>query len=124
YGMDSVKWLDRIVVSRAVLPTNQMAYLELIQAPSGEIEKRPLPRVQVKSLILSPENGAVLRHGKVKTRGLAWSGQGQIALVEVSPNGGVNWQPATIDRSVPYEWAWWHLELDLSRLGAVELVCR
>jgi len=124
YGMDAVKWLERIVVSKTALPANQMAYLELTESPSGEYESRPLPRVQVKSLILSPEDGAVLRHGKVVTRGIAWSGQGQIAKVDVSADGGVTWQPATIDRAATYEWAWWRSELDLNRLGAAELVCR
>src|SRR6202158_154597 len=124
YGMDAVKWLERIVVSKTALPANQAAYLELTQGPTGEYESRPLPRVQVKSLILSPENGAVLRHGRLQTVGIAWSGQGQIAKVDVSPDGGAEWRPAIIDRTAPYEWVWWHCELDVKRLGAVALAGR
>lgn len=124
YGMDAVKWLNRIAVSRTELPSNQMAYLELIQGPSGEPEGRPLPRIQVKSLILSPKNGAVLRHGKVQSRGVAWSGEGPIARVDVSADGGLNWQPATVDHGSLYDWSWWQTELDLSRPGHVELACR
>lgn len=124
YGMDAVKWLKRIVVSKTALPSNQMAYLELMQGPSGEPQGRPLPRMQVKSLILSPRNGAVLPHGKVQSRGIAWSGEGKIAQVDVSADGGLNWQPATIAAGSPYDWSWWQAELDLIRPGQVELVCR
>jgi DMSO/TMAO reductase YedYZ molybdopterin-dependent catalytic subunit len=124
YGMDAVKWLERIVVSKTALPSNQMAYLELRQTASSEPEARPLPRIQVKSLILSPENGAVLRHGKVQTRGVAWSGEGQIARVEVTADGGINWQPATVERGSLYDWGWWQSELELRRPGAVKLICR
>jgi sulfite oxidase len=124
YGMDAVKWLERIVVSKTELPSNQMAYLELTQGSSGEPEGRPLPRVQVKSLILSPKNGAVLRHGKIQSRGVAWSGEGQISRVEVTADGGRNWQPATVEHGSLYDWSWWETELDLGRPGHVELACR
>jgi DMSO/TMAO reductase YedYZ molybdopterin-dependent catalytic subunit len=124
YGMDAVKWLERIEVSKTALPSNQAAYLEISQTASGELERRPLPRVQVKSLILNPENDKVLFHGKLEMNGVAWSGEGQIAKVEVSADGGVTWQAATLKRSGLYDWSWWQSELVLSRPGAVELVCR
>jgi DMSO/TMAO reductase YedYZ molybdopterin-dependent catalytic subunit len=124
YGMDAVKWLERIVVSKTELPTNQTAYVELTQGPSGEIETRPLPPIQVKSLILSPENRAVLHPGKVITRGIAWSGAAKIAKVEVSADGGISWQSATLDCGGRYEWALWQSELNLNRPGAADLICR
>ena len=124
YGMDAVKWLERIVVSESPLPTDDTAYLQVIQQPLGGIQMQPLPRVQVKSLILSPESGAVVRLGKVETRGLAWSGQGPISQVEVSADGGMSWQLAALAPSSAYEWVTWRLALELNRVGAYELVCR
>jgi DMSO/TMAO reductase YedYZ molybdopterin-dependent catalytic subunit len=124
YGMDSVKWLERIEVSSTILPTNANAYLEIKQTASGEIERRPLPRMQVKSLILNPEDGKVLRRGDCEMVGIAWSGQGLIARVDVSTNGGVKWQPAVLKHGEPYDWTLWHVRIALSHLGAVQLMCR
>lgn len=124
YGMDSVKWLERIVISKTPLPSNDNAYLELKPGASGEIERRPLPRVQVKSVILSPSSGAVLRRGKVEAHGLAWSGEGKISAVEVSGNGGTSWSAAIVDLGSWYEWALWRSELELSQRGSIEFLCR
>ncbi len=124
YGMDSVKWLERIVISKTPLPSNETAYLELTPGASGEIDRRPLPRVQVKSVILSPSGVAVLRLGKVAVHGLAWSGEGKISAVEISGDGGTYWSAATVDLGSRYEWALWRSELELSQRGSVEFLCR
>jgi len=124
YGMDSVKWLARIVVARAPLESNTNAYLERIQDSDGGVCARPLPRVQVKSLIVSPEEGAVLRRGTISLRGIAWSGEGKIAAVEFSKDGGISWRPAELRAGARYEWFFWGSELELSARGVVELVCR
>ncbi len=124
YGMDSVKWLGRIVVSTSDLPTEDGQYVELTAGPSGQIDRRPLPRIQVKSLIISPTSGAVLRRGSAEVRGLAWSGEGKISKVEVSADGGETWQTAEFQPPTRYEWTFWRAPLKLSQRGAAELVCR
>ena len=124
YGMDSVKWLARIVVARAPLESNDNAYVELLRDPMGAVRSRPLPRVQVKSLIVRPIEGTVLRRGTINLRGIAWSGGGRIASVEFSADGGVTWRPAALDAGVLYEWVFWHSELELTARGTVEFVCR
>jgi DMSO/TMAO reductase YedYZ molybdopterin-dependent catalytic subunit len=125
YGMNSVKWVERIVVAQAPLPPIDHTYLELRKGPGGSIEKRPLPRIQVKSIITDPQNDSVLHRGRALVRGLAWSGEGAIAKVEVSADAGASWIPAMLDRSGShYDWALWRATVELNRAGVVEMVCR
>jgi DMSO/TMAO reductase YedYZ molybdopterin-dependent catalytic subunit len=124
YGMDSVKWVERIVAARDPLPTEGGIYQESRQTTSGEVERQPLPRVQVKSVIVDPLERTVLRQGKVEIRGLAWTGSGKIESVEVSPDAGSSWRPATFDLGKDFEWAVWKVSLELTQPGAVEIVAR
>ena len=124
YGMDSVKWLERVVLGDAPLPPEGGTYQQSRQTSSGEVERQPLPRVQVKSVITEPVAGAVLSRGKSVVRGLAWSGAGTIASVEVGTNSGGNWVAATLDEGKEWEWVPWSASLELTQLGAVEIVAR
>jgi DMSO/TMAO reductase YedYZ molybdopterin-dependent catalytic subunit len=124
YGMDSVKWLERIVVAAVPLPPEGGTYQQSRQTPSGELDRQPLPRVQVKSVILDPRQGTVLRRGKVEIRGLAWTGAGKINSVEVSADAGSTWQPAALDSGADLEWVVWKASLELTQPGAVEIVAR
>ena len=123
YGMDSIKWLQTIMVSSSSLPSNDLAYVELRQLHSGSIEQRPLPRIQVKSIICSPADGSVLHSGKTIIRGVAWSGEATVSTVEVSRDGGENWHPANVEPGTGYGWATWQFDLEVQR-GAVEFLCR
>ena len=124
YGMDSVKWLERITVSTSDLPVTGNEYTESTLDPSGQVSRQPLPRVQVKSVIVSPTSGAVLRRGKTEVRAFAWSGEGKISKLEASADGGRTWHTAELQRSTPHEWALGRITLELNQSGAVELVCR
>jgi DMSO/TMAO reductase YedYZ molybdopterin-dependent catalytic subunit len=125
YGMDSVKWLERVVVASNPLPPVDNTYLEIRRNASGNLMANSLPPVQVKSVITEPADGAVIPRGKILARGLAWSGSGNIKSVRVSADGGVSWQPAALNTSASrYDWAMWSSSLDLSRAGVVELVAK
>jgi DMSO/TMAO reductase YedYZ molybdopterin-dependent catalytic subunit len=124
YGMDSVKWLERIVVAATPLPSEGGIYQQSRQTPSGEIERGPLPRVRVKSAILNPRSGSVLRKGKMEIRGLAWTGAGTIASVDVSADAGRTWQPASLDAAGALEWIIWKTSVELTEAGTVEFVSR
>jgi DMSO/TMAO reductase YedYZ molybdopterin-dependent catalytic subunit len=123
YGMDSVKWVERIVVSRTALPATGQSYLQVIREPTG-FRSESLPQIQVKSVIASPCSGSVVKPGRLEVRGMAWSGQGKITQVEVSSDGGSQWEKAAFQASPQYEWVLWESPLELSRRGAVELVAR
>jgi len=125
YGMDSVKWLERIVVARNPLPPVENTYLELRENAAGAVEPSALPRIQVKSLMTSPVDRAVLHKGSIDVHGVAWSGSGRIAKVDVSNDGGASWKGATLD--IPgsvYDWTLWRATFDVRQTGHFELVCR
>jgi len=124
YGMDSVKWLERIVAAREPLPPEGGIYQQTRQTPSGELEREPLPRLQVKSVIVDPLPGTVLKRGRVEVRGLAWSGTGGIVSVEVSADAGADWRLATLDSATDFEWTIWKASLELTQRGVVEVVAR
>jgi DMSO/TMAO reductase YedYZ molybdopterin-dependent catalytic subunit len=124
YGMESVKWLQRIEFSRTELTSNRNAYLELARGSSGEIEARPLPRIQVKSLILTPRNGSTLLRGRVRLQGVAWSGEGKITRVDFSADGGLRWRPTVIKEQSPHDWCWWYADANLNQRGHATLLCR
>ena len=125
YGMDSVKWLERIVVSSAPLANNEKEYVEMRPATPVGVDRRTLPRVQVKSVITSPTERSLVRRGSVEVRGLAWCGEGKISKVELSGDGGTNWHDADLAPGKShYEWVLWRGPLELSQRGPAELVCR
>jgi DMSO/TMAO reductase YedYZ molybdopterin-dependent catalytic subunit len=124
YGMDAVKWLERIVVATTPLPPEGGTYLESRETSSGEVERQPLPRIQVKSVITSPQQDSVLRRGSVEIRGLAWSGAGQVISVEVSVDSGKTWQPANLGVGTDFGWTLWKITMELTQPGPTDLVAR
>ncbi len=109
YGMASVKWLSRLIVTDAPFDgywqTTDYAYWDR----SGPFpQRRPLPGVQVKSLVAEPWTGASVERGaSVTVRGAAWS-EGAITRVEVSADGGASWTDAVLeDEAVPGVWRRW-----------------
>ena len=125
YGMDSVKWLERIVVSPTPLVDNENEYAEMRPATPVGIVRKPLPPLQVKSIITSPTEGSVVRRGTVEVRGLAWCGEGRISRVEVSGNPGATWRDTGLSSAEQrYEWVLWRGSVELNLPGSAELVCR
>lgn len=125
YGMDSVKWLERIVLAPNPLPPVGNTYLEMRSDAAGNLRSQPLPPIQVKSVITEPASGAVLRRGKVQVSGLAWSGCGKVSRVEVSADGAASWQAASVDAGGNrYDWARWSVSLALNNTGVVELMSK
>ena len=125
YGMDSVKWLERIVLAATSLPPVGMTYLEVRKEAAGNLQSQPLPPIQIKSVITEPIGGAVLRRGKVEVRGLAWSGCGRVSLVHLSTDGAANWQEANLeDGGSRYDWVRWSVALVLNKAGVVELLAK
>jgi sulfane dehydrogenase subunit SoxC len=67
-----------------------------------------------KSVITRPSGGMEMRKGYVQITGLAWSGAGKVAKVDVSVDGGKTWREAKLDGAVHskahtrfnYDWEW------------------
>ena len=93
-----VKWLRRIEVGDK--PWHQREetskYTDLME--NGKA-RRFTWEMDVKSVITNPSPQAPITHGRGHTvlTGLAWSGFGKIKRVDVSIDGGRNWETARID---------------------------
>jgi DMSO/TMAO reductase YedYZ molybdopterin-dependent catalytic subunit len=123
YGMDSVKWLERIVVATEAPADTSYSYHQIRRDASG-VRTEPLPRIQVKSIITSPRPGASVPVGSLRVSGLAWSGNGEIETVELSSNGGAQWQRVSFERRPQHEWVPWKMSVDATDRGVLELIAR
>jgi DMSO/TMAO reductase YedYZ molybdopterin-dependent catalytic subunit len=124
YGMDSVKWLERIVISSNALSSAENEYVEMRPATPIGIVRRPLPPIQVKSIITFPADRGVVHRGTAEIRGLAWSGAKTISNVELSTDGGTNWHDVEFPGHNRYDWVLWRTSVELSEPGTLELACR
>jgi len=111
YGMDSVKWLRRIVVlgrdeESPGYDDSGMSglYCRLEQHSTPE----RISRILVKSMIGSPRYGARLAASGYTVQGYAWTGEGSITRVEVSTDGGKVWNLTRLQPAPhPFAWANW-----------------
>ena len=125
YGMDSVKWLERIEVANSPLEQASNDYLALQTSADGAVQKLPLPGIQLKSVFVYPAVGAVLQMGRVNARGITWSNGEDIMAIEVSADGGKTWRLGKIEPpDGKYGWRLWHAPVDLNERGLVELACK
>jgi sulfane dehydrogenase subunit SoxC len=99
-GITNVKWLRRLhVTDQPAMTRNETAkYTEL--QPSGKARMFTFV-MDAKSLITSPSPGQKMHGPNVyEVRGLAWSGRGKIAKVEVSGDSGTSWAEAHLQEPV------------------------
>jgi sulfane dehydrogenase subunit SoxC len=95
-GVLNVKWLRTLTVTdQPVMARNETArYTEL--QPDGSARMFTFV-MDVKSLLTRPSAGMRLDGpGLYELSGLAWSGHGRIARVEVSADGGASWAEAAL----------------------------
>ena len=113
-GITHVKWLRNLMVSDKPLMSkfDTVSYTDL-QA-DGSFERFSFA-MGVKSFITSPSPGyGLTQQGIYEIKGLAWSGAGRVAKVEVSADGGKSWgvadiqpaaQPHALARfRIPWHW--------------------
>jgi sulfane dehydrogenase subunit SoxC len=98
-GNINVKWLRRLKLGSAPFMTREETskYTDLM--PDGKAYQFSLV-MEAKSVITSPSGQQQIHPGFQEIRGLAWSGRGRVAKVEVSVDGGRTWQPARLQEPV------------------------
>ena len=99
-GNMNVKWIRRLNVTDSVVDARDETshYTELM--PGGKARQFMFP-MGAKSLILKPSFGMNLQGpGWYEVSGLAWSGAGRIAKVEVSKDAGKTWELAALTAPV------------------------
>ncbi len=99
-GVSWVKWLRRIEVGDKPYATKDEAvhYIDLM--PNGQ-HRQYTSIHEAKSVITTPSGGqTLLDKGFYNVSGIAWSGRGRIKQVDVSFDGGINWQTARLEGPV------------------------
>ena len=113
-GNMNVKWLRRLEISDQPAQSREETskYTDLM---TNGLARQFTFVMQANSVITQPSGSQNLGgHGFYEIRGLAWSGNGKISHVDVSVDGGRNWQPAQLQTPVenkaltvfrfPWEW--------------------
>ncbi|MBO6756132.1 MAG: sulfite oxidase [Roseibium sp.] len=131
-GSCSQKWLKRIYLRDIVhdgpkmtgtsyrVPNRPVEPGEKVATEDFEI----IERMPVKSLITSPENGA-LAGRSIDVRGHAWSGDRTVDAVDVSMDFGATWTRADLDAPVnDGAWQNWRTTLTLPQAGYYEIWAR
>ena len=112
-GSASVKWLRRVELGeRPWLTRDETARYSTILR-DGRVRLFDF-ELGPKSIITSPAYPRTVDVGWWEIRGLAWSGAGRIARVEISVDAGATWQDARLDAPVlprahtrfRYPWRW------------------
>ena len=99
-GNMQVKWLRRIKATEGPIMTKDETSKYTMLLPDGKSLQFVFP-METKSVITQPSPGLTMKGvGLYEISGLAWSGYGRIAKVEVSADGGKNWAPADLQQPV------------------------
>lgn len=113
-GNMNVKWLRRLHVVAAPVYSREETSKYTDIMPDGKARAFTF-YMEAKSIITSPSGEQKIPSpGFVEIRGIAWSGHGKIARVDVSVDGGQSWGAATLQEPVltraftrfRYPWKW------------------
>ncbi len=122
YGMASVKWLSKIEISAdsfaGFFQNEHYVYFEEEGTPEGE----PVRHMRVRSLILEV---AKQPQGEITVEGIAWTGTGSIARVEISLGGGEDWLKADLEPATTrYGAQHWRCNIPASKVTGTSVVSR
>jgi DMSO/TMAO reductase YedYZ molybdopterin-dependent catalytic subunit len=100
--------------------------------PSGQFSSQetetnmPITEIVVNSLITNLADGQTLpRTQPLEIKGVAWDGGDGIAQVEVSIDGGNNWQQATLKQDYGrFSWRQWHFVFEPKHPGTYRIMAQ
>jgi DMSO/TMAO reductase YedYZ molybdopterin-dependent catalytic subunit len=127
YGMASVKWLTRVVVTdrpfQGFWQTFDYSYFE---RENGVPALRPITEMQVKAAVARPGQDEVVPAGRpYRVFGAAWAGTAAVSKVEVSADGGQTWAEARLQgEAAPFAWRLWEHEWSPRQPGKAVLMAR
>ena len=99
-GVSWVKYLRRIEVGDQPYATKDET-LHYVDLMPGGLHRQYTSTQEAKSVVTTPSGGQVLlEKGFYNVTGMAWSGRGKISRVDVSVDGGRNWQTARLESPV------------------------
>jgi DMSO/TMAO reductase YedYZ molybdopterin-dependent catalytic subunit len=128
YGMASVKWVQRLLVTdRPFHGYYQSIDYAIWQRIDGIPTRVPITTMQTKAAIARPEaHDVIALHAPFSLHGAAWSGDSRIVQVEVSLDGGERWDTARLlGEPVRYAWRLWRYDAPpFTRPGSYTLMAR
>jgi DMSO/TMAO reductase YedYZ molybdopterin-dependent catalytic subunit len=110
YGMASIKWLTRIIVTdRPFQGFFQTLDYSYFQRPDGLPSLVPVTEMEVKAEIARPARQEVIpAKSDYHIHGAAWAGESEVARVEVSTDGGRRWSAARLlGQPIQRSWRLW-----------------
>jgi DMSO/TMAO reductase YedYZ molybdopterin-dependent catalytic subunit len=114
YGMASVKWLKRIIVTDRPFHGYFQTFMYTIWERRNELpDLVPVTELQIKAQIARPMlHEVVPTASKYRIFGAAWAGgEAEVAQVDVSTDGGQHWSAARLlQKPVRYAWRFWEYE--------------
>jgi DMSO/TMAO reductase YedYZ molybdopterin-dependent catalytic subunit len=93
---------------------------------AGKVKMVPIARMPVRSFIITPDGSSkVPVKMPVTLRGIAFSGYGRVAKVEVSADNGKSWRETRLGEDYgPYSFRTWEFPWTPQRVGRYELAAR
>ena len=125
-GANCVKWVHKITVLdrpyEGFFMDNVYRVFQKGEDPkSGEVVKD----IDIKSIIVEPDNEASFSAGIVPVRGSAYAGEAVIQKVEISVDDGQTWNPAKlIGLQQPYAWRHWEYMWQTKQPGDFTIMAR
>jgi DMSO/TMAO reductase YedYZ molybdopterin-dependent catalytic subunit len=110
YGMASVKWLSRVIVTdRPFAGYFQTLDYSIFEMREGVPTLVPLTENAVKAQIARPARDEVVPKGQeYRVYGAAWAGESSVAKVEISTDGGESWSVASLlGQPLRHAWRLW-----------------
>ncbi|HEX3152480.1 MAG TPA: sulfite oxidase [Gemmataceae bacterium] len=127
YGMASVKWLKRIVVTDKPFQGffQSLDYSYFVRR-DGLPTLIPVTTIQPKAVMARPGLGEIIPAGKpFRLFGAAWAGEQSVAKVDVSQDGGKTWSAAKLlGDAKPLQWVLWEYVWENPSKGPASLVAR
>lgn len=113
YGMASVKWLNRVIVTDRPFDGYFQTFMYAIwERHHGLPSLVPVSEIAVKAEIARPAlHEIVPMNATYRVIGAAWAGESDVTKVELSTDGGRSWHDARfLDKAVPFAWRFWEYE--------------
>jgi len=125
YGVAAVKWLTEIeAIGSPFTGFFQVDRYIYEWERDRRVVREPVTLQRVRSLITEPSPDGEVEPGVLAVRGVAWSGAGLIARVEVSVGDG-NWEAARlVGDQQGYGWHRWELITRTRKAGGTTLRAR
>ncbi len=125
-GANCVKWLSKISLLDQPFAGFFMDKVYRIFPKGAEPESgNVVTSIPLKSIITSPETGAVVSGGSVVVRGAAYAGEADISCVEVSTDDGATWHTAEfVGPHERYAWRRWEYTWKVSEPKEYRIMAR